>query len=102
MNAQEKRDLGEAVAQDVEQDMSQAAERLALALVRHYRVELTDEAREFLAQTYGARPEVLAMLAHNQADESSPYCLLSVRPTVVPAPRMEWYRKLVKARRLLT
>ncbi|MBE0510629.1 MAG: hypothetical protein K0A95_05855 [Chromatiales bacterium] len=102
MSAQEKKDLGEAVAQDVEQDMSQAAERLALALVRHYRVDLTDEACEFLAQTYGARSEVLAMLAHNQTDESAPYCLLSVRPAVVPAPRMEWYRKLVRARRLLT
>jgi hypothetical protein len=101
MSAQEKKDIGEAMAQDVEQDMSQAAERLALALVRHYRVELTEEAREFLEQTYGARRSVLDMLAHNSATEQAPYCLLSVRPAVVPPPKMEWYRSLVRVRRTL-
>lgn len=101
MSAQEKRDLGEAMAQDVEQDMSQASERLALALVRHYRVELTPEACDFLHRTYGARLEVLNMLAQNQPQESAPYCLLSVRPAVVPSPRMDWYRGLVKVRRIL-
>ena len=101
MSAQEKKDIGEAMAQDVEQDMSQAAERLALALVRHYRVELTDDAREFLQQTYGARRSVLDMLANNMINEQAPYCLLSVRPAVVPPPKMEWYRSLVRARRIL-
>ena len=101
MSAQEKKDIGEAMAQDVEQDMSRAAERLALALVRHYRVDLTEEAREFLQNTYGARRQVLDMLAQNNASEQAPYCLLSVRPAAVLAPKMEWYRALVRARRVL-
>ena len=101
MSAQEKRDLGEAMAQDVEQDMSQAAERLALALVRHYRVELTEDAREFLHKTYDARRSVLELLAANTGLDQAPYCLLSVRPAVVSAPKMEWYRALVRVRRVL-
>ncbi|MCG5518986.1 hypothetical protein [Ectothiorhodospira sp. 9905] len=101
MSAQEKRALGEAMAQDVEQDMSQAAERLALALVKHYRVQLTEDAREFLTETYGAREQVLSMISQSNAEEMPRMNLLSQRPPVVPAPRRSWYRALARARRIL-
>ncbi|EHQ52678.1 hypothetical protein ECTPHS_08306 [Ectothiorhodospira sp. PHS-1] len=101
MSAQEKRILGEAMALEVEQDMSRAAERLALALVKHYRVRLTDAARDFLIETYGARPQVLSMISQSHLDEMPRISLLSLRPPVVPSPRRDWYRSLVRARRVL-
>ncbi|SFM29215.1 hypothetical protein SAMN05421721_10280 [Ectothiorhodospira mobilis] len=101
MSAHEKRTLGEAMAQEVVQDMSHPAERLALALVRHYRVSLTEEAKQFLRDHYGAREQVLNMIAQSHAEEMPQMNLLSQRPTVVPAPRRDWYRSLVRARRLL-
>ncbi len=102
MSAREKKDIGEAMAKDVEQDMSRAAERLALTLVRHYQVELTPEACEFLNRTYGARRCVLDMLMQNEPSEwPAVQCLLSVRPARVPTPKMDWYRCLVRARRVL-
>ncbi|MCG5501992.1 hypothetical protein [Ectothiorhodospira lacustris] len=101
MSAQEKRVLGEAMALEVEQDMSRAAERLALALVKHYRVRLTDAAREFLIETYGARPQVLSMISQSHLDEMPRISLLSLRPPVVSSPRRDWYRGLVRARRVL-
>lgn len=101
MSAQEKRRLGEAMAKDVVQDLSQAAEQLALALVRHYRVDLSEAARDFLEVTYGARRSVLDMLAQHQASDAPRQSLLSVRPAVVSSPRLEWYRSLVRARRVL-
>ncbi|MBK1673609.1 hypothetical protein CKO35_09875 [Ectothiorhodospira shaposhnikovii] len=101
MSAQEKRILGEAMAVDVEQDMSRAAERLALALVKHYRVRLTDAARDFLIETYGARPQVLSMISQSHVEEMPRISLLSLRPPVVPTPRRDWYRSLVRARRVL-
>ncbi|SEP92873.1 hypothetical protein SAMN05421693_11115 [Ectothiorhodospira magna] len=101
MSAQEKRILGEAMALEVEQDMSRAAERLALALVKHYRVRLTDAARHFLIETYGARPQVLGMISQSHVEEMPRISLLSLRPPLVPSPRRHWYRGLVRARRLL-
>lgn len=101
MSAQDKRALGEAMAQDVEQDMSQPAERLALVLVKHYRVQLTEDACEFLKETYGAREQVLSMISQSQAEEMPRMNLLSQRPPVVPAPRRKWYRALAQARRVL-
>ena len=103
MSAREKKDIGEAMAKDVEQDMSRAAERLALTLMRHYQVELTPEACEFLNHTYGARRQVLDLLMQDQEGEwPAVQCLLSVRPAVVPTPKMDWYRCLVRARRVLS
>lgn len=101
MSAREKRAIGEAVAQDVEEDMSEAAEHLAAALVRHYRVSLSDEASRFLHDTYGARQSVLDILSQHQPGESATQSLLSVRPAVVPPAQRRWYRSLVLARRLV-
>ncbi len=107
MSVQEKRSLAAAMAEEVEEDFSRAAEQLAVALVRHYQVELTDRARAFLQRTYGARPQVLAAIARSQqGDEegergAQAISLLSRRPTPIPPPRRDWYRSLVRARRML-
>lgn len=102
MSAQEKRLMAEAAVRDVEEDMSRAAEQLALALVRHYRVTLTETACRFLYDTYGARESVLDILRQHQSHEEPPsMSLLSTRPVVVPRPRLRWYRSLVHARRLV-
>ncbi|MDO8907605.1 MAG: hypothetical protein Q7W55_03790 [Pseudohongiella sp.] len=101
MSAQEKRVIAESVAQDVEEDMSEAAEHLAAALVRHYRVSLSDEASRFLRETYGARQSVLDALRQPQSAVSNAQSLLTIRPAVVPPAQRRWYRSLVLARRLV-
>ena len=102
MSAGEKRRLGEAMANDVEEDTGKAAEHLAVALVRHYRVNLSETACQFLFQTYGARQSVLDILSQYQADEAGPQqSLLTVRPPNLPNPQRRWYRALARARRLI-
>jgi len=102
MSASEKRRLGEAMANDVEEDSSQAAEHLAVALVRHYRVNLSDTACQFLFQTYGARQSVLDILSQYQADDGGPQqSMLTIRPPNLPSPQRRWYRALARARRLV-
>ncbi len=102
MSAAEKAALGSAMASEVQQDMSHAAERLAVALVKHYRVDLTDEARDFLIDAYGARPQMLSMLTNVETNNVSPaVSFLSLRPPRVSALRRDWYRALIKARQQL-
>jgi hypothetical protein len=101
MSAQEKRVIGESVAQDVEEDMGEAAEHLAAALVRHYRVSLSDDASRFLRDAYGARQSVLDILSQHQSGEGVAQSSLSVRPAAVPPAQRRWYRSLVLARRLV-
>ncbi|MBK1735394.1 hypothetical protein CKO15_08875 [Halorhodospira abdelmalekii] len=103
MSTREKRRLGEAMAHNVADDLGRAAEQLALALVRHYHVELTEEAKHFLEERYGARPAVLETIARSQVtDQGTQISLLSRRPPPVRPPRRSWYRSLVRARRLLS
>lgn len=102
MSAQEKRRIGTAMVEEVENDLSRSAERLALALVRHYRVELAEEAQEFLITVYGARENVLQSILRTQAvDQGSNVSLLSRRPPAVSRPKREWYRSLIHARRII-
>ena len=102
MSAAEKAALGAAMAREVQQDMSHAAERLAVALVKHYRVDLTEEARDFLIDAYGARLQMLEMLSNYETNTiNSPVSFLSLRPPLVVAPKREWYRALIKARQEL-
>ncbi|MDP2380356.1 MAG: hypothetical protein Q8M35_07710, partial [Pseudohongiella sp.] len=102
MSAREKRTIAEAVAQDVEEDMSEAAEHLASALVRHYRVNLNQDACQFLHNTYGARQSVLAVLSEQQSGEAAAQSPLAARPAMVPPAQRRWYRSVVLARRLVT
>jgi len=99
MSSQETRQLGEAMAKDVQEDMSRAAEHLALALVRHYHVRLTDDACRFLHNTYGARRSVLDILMAHDTTDLPTQSPLSTRPAMVPGAHRKWYRTLVLARR---
>ncbi len=101
MSAREKRTIAEAVAQDVEEDMSEAAEHLASALVRHYRVNLNQDACQFLHNTYGARQSVLAVLSEQQSGQAAAQSPLAARPAMVPPAQRRWYRSVVLARRLV-
>lgn len=101
MSANEKKVLAESMAQDVVEDMSQAAEHLAVALVRHYGVNLTDEASQFLHETYGARKSVLDILSQHQSADAISQSLLAGRPAVVPPAQRRWYRALVHAKRVV-
>jgi len=101
MSANEKKILAESMAQDVVEDMSQAAEHFATVLVRHYRVNLTDEASQFLQDTYGARQSILDTLSHYQSTDDVSQSLLAGRPAAVPPAQRRWYRALVHANRLV-
>lgn len=102
LSAAEKAALGATMAAEVQQDMSKAAERLALALVKHYRVDLTESARKFLVETYGARLHILDMLANSEVSASNkPQSSLNLRPPVIAAPKREWYKALINARQEL-
>ncbi|MBC53230.1 MAG: hypothetical protein CMQ34_05270 [Gammaproteobacteria bacterium] len=101
MSAKDKKLLAESMAQDVVEDMSHAAEHLAVALVRHYRVNLTDEASQFLQETYGARKSVLDILSQHQGADEVSQSLLTSRPAVVPPAQRRWYRALVHAKRIV-
>lgn len=102
MSAAEKAALGSAMVGEVQQDMSHAAERLAVALVKHYRVDLTEKARDFLVDAYGARMQMLEMLSNHETNiANTPVSFLSLRPPLVVAPKRDWYRALIKARQEL-
>ncbi|SEI37635.1 hypothetical protein SAMN05421831_10171 [Allopseudospirillum japonicum] len=102
MSVATKAALVNAMVKEVEQDLSRAAERLAVALVKHYRVELTEKAQNFLQETYGARPATLQLLA-NYAKSSSQQSLvsfLSSRPPAAAAVKRDWYLSLLRARQV--
>lgn len=105
LSAAAKAALGAAMVKEIDVDLSRTAESLALALVRHYRVDLDPAARQFLIRQYGARESTLDMLVNYQSShprsEVRSVSYLSQRPTVVSAPRRDWYRALVQAKRAL-
>ncbi|WP_048306935.1 hypothetical protein [Halomonas sp. PR-M31] len=105
LSAAAKAALGAAMVREIDVDLSRTAESLALALVRHYRVELDPEAKTFLIKQYGARETTLNMLSNylsnTAGSEIRNVSYLSQRPAAVSAPNRDWYRALVQARRAL-
>lgn len=100
MSAATKVAMGAAMANEKRHDLSVAAERLALALVKHYRVELGEEAVAFLRDTYHARESRLNMLNQFAKPRERKISYLNLRPPVVSAPKRDWYKALIEARRL--
>lgn len=103
LSAAAKAALGASMVREVDTELSRAAESLALALVRHYRVELEPAAIEFLKRQYGARDSTLKMLSNinlSGRGDSRNVSFLSHRPPAVGSPHRDWYRALVRARRL--
>lgn len=105
LSAAAKAALGAAMVKEIDVDLSRTAESLALALVRHYRVDLDPAAKRFLIAQYGARETTLNMLSNFQASHSRSdprnISFLSQRPPAVSPPRRDWYRALVQAKRAL-
>lgn len=93
--------LGAAMVNEVVDDLSRSAESLAMALVRHYRIELEPEAIAFLSSQYGARESTLNMVSKYDERERRPVSYLSNRPPVIGATPRHWYRALVRARQAL-
>ncbi len=101
MSAAQKEELGQRMAREVDQSLGKPAEQLAEALVRLYRVELQEDAREFLHQQYGARPEMLDILDSNQHQYEHPSSFMAERPPVVPQPSSTWSKALQAGRKRL-
>ncbi|MGJ8513352.1 hypothetical protein [Carnimonas bestiolae] len=100
-SAATKAALAAAMVKELEDDLSRSAESLALALVSHYKVELPEDAKDFLSRQYGARREVLGQLSANQLTrQQRPEVNNERMPPLGRTPR-HWYRALVLARRIL-
>lgn len=93
--------LAAALVSEVRDDLSRSAESLALALVRHYRIELEDDTIDFLHHHYGARRNMLTLVSKHDERQRRPVSLLNQGlPSIESAPR-SWYRALVRARHVL-
>jgi hypothetical protein len=102
LSARTKAAWGAAAAQEVEEDLALAAERMVGILTTHYRVTLTESAMEFLHRSYGARLDRLRLLnshvdnrlvaSRNNFQTQSPLFLLK---------DAEWKKTLSRARTLL-
>ncbi|MCH8558537.1 MAG: hypothetical protein LAT84_11975 [Balneolia bacterium] len=101
MSAAQKEELGQRMAREVDQSLGSAAEQLAEALVRLYRVELHEEARDFLHYQYGARPEMLQLLESSQQQFEHPVSFMAERPPAVPEPSSKWSKALSAGRKRL-
>ena len=100
LSARTKAAWGAAAAAEVEDDLGIAAERLAATLVTAYRVELSEEAIEFLHERYGARLERLRMLAATD-QSTAPVSTLLTRPPLVLPGDGGWAAELERSRELL-
>lgn len=102
MSAATKIAMGSAMADEKRKDLSIAAERLALALVKHYQVNLEEEAIIFLRDTYQARESRLNMINQYSANKERKISYLTLRPPAVAAPKRGWYTALIDARRIIS
>lgn len=98
MSAAQKEELGQRMAREVDQSLGGAAEQLAEALVRLYRVELHQEACDFLHYQYGARQEMLQLLESSQQQYEHPVSFMAERPPLVPEPSSKWSKALSAGR----
>ena len=92
MSAQQIAEIGQRMAREVDNELSGAAEKLAQTLINQYRVELTDEAKEFLSSVYHTDIDLLKTL--NPHNEKSLYQdnQLHQQPPQVPPPKPFWVK----------
>lgn len=94
LSASQKEDLGKRMAQEVDNSLEQAAEKLADTLVKHYKVDLTDETKEFFRFNYYVSGPALDQIEREnleEADEPGEYKLIAVD---VPKPQKGWYKEM--------
>lgn len=102
LNESLKAGWGGALVNEVQKDLTRAAEQLARALTQHYGIELTPSAIEFLHHNYGVSKETLQALATHatlaqELSDSSPERSIPE----VPAPNRRWLKTLEKSKSLL-
>lgn len=101
MSAATKAAIGASMAVEKRHDLSAAAERLAMALVKHYRVELSEDAIAFLRDHYHAREARLNLINQHSNSKERKISYLNLRPPVVVSTKRAWYLSLIEARRTI-
>ena len=92
MTAEQKAELGRRMSEEVDNELSTAAEKLAQTLVLQYHVELTNEAKEFLHHTYSASIDSLNKLKDKKIKLETISDNLHASPPVVRAPKPGWIK----------
>ncbi|MGM0745991.1 MAG: hypothetical protein ACQETF_11840 [Bacteroidota bacterium] len=99
MSAEQKKDLAEKMAHEVDNGLNIAAVRLAEALVKQYHVELTEGAIDFFVQNYNASRKTLENLAKSNIKHNTDSTIFNQLPPAVQAPKSIWKKQLQKLHR---
>ncbi|WP_252180360.1 hypothetical protein [Endozoicomonas sp. 4G] len=102
MSAKTKASLGEALAADVDKNLSASAEKLAQNLIRYYRVPLSERTINFLVQTYQADLQRLQFIAQFESPMSARYSLDNISPIEVPPAKNNWQIDLYNANKIIS
>ena len=101
-SAQERVTEAKALAEDVENNLSAAAERLAQNLIRFYRVPLTNEIIDFMVSQYDANRERLNFIAENEVPYNANFNNLNTPAIQIPEINNRWKIILYNAKRTLS
>jgi hypothetical protein len=99
MSAEQKKELAEKMANEVDNGLNIAAVRLAETLVEQYHVELTDGAIDFFVQNYNASRKTLEKIAAIDENRTMESIISNQLPPAVQAPKSAWKKKLQKLQR---
>jgi len=94
MSAEQKKELAEKMAHEVDKGLNIAAVRLAETLVKQYHVELTEGAIDFFVQNYNASRKILEKLAKSVESRKPDSSILNQLPPAVQAPKPFWKKQL--------
>ncbi len=81
---------GEALAKEIEKDMSSASQALVAAIYGFYGLKLDPQSRLQLAQRYGSTVEQLEQVYQEEGEALSRHTRMPVRPFRVPRASLEW------------
>ena len=101
MSAEQKKEMAEKMAREVDKRLNIAALRLAETLVKQYHVELTDGAVEFFVKNYQASQKFLHRLATGDSNREMDSTIFNQLPATVQAPKSEWKKRNQQLRRKL-
>ncbi|WP_257293027.1 hypothetical protein [Endozoicomonas sp. ONNA1] len=102
MSARTKAALGEALAADVDKNLSASAEKLAQNLIRYYRVPLSERTINFLVKTYQADLQRLQFIAQFETPMSASHSLDNISPIEVPPANSNWQIHLYNANKIIS
>ena len=99
MSAEQKKELAEKMANEVDNGLNIAAVRLAETLVKQYHVELTEGAIDFFVQNYNASRKTLEKMADVNESRNMESMISNQLPPAVQAPKTAWKKQLQKLSR---